>query len=365
MADAARRAPLEPSTAPARRRRRPARGAPARGAGADRPRDRGGRRGAEAGCGGGRQAGGGARRARHGWATRPICAAARGGSASGCPPRWSSTRPPRPRRRCGWHAPGCACGDRPDAGRRSRALRAGRRRSPSTRPLVRAPAGVAGALVWRTRPAVVIGRFQRADWEIDAAACAAPRRARVAPVHRRRRRATSTRARSARRWRCPGAPSATPRRRPRPVRPAARRDGAACRALGVDATRDERTVRVGGRKVTGIAAHRGRRATLVHGTLLVDADLDGLRACLAGPRGGSLDGPAAAGAQPARPRRQRRRRHRRRPRGRRRGVRGARARREEPPSPRELRAGRRPPARALRRPRVACRTMARRHLRRR
>ncbi len=28
----------------------------------------------------------------------------------------------------------------------------------------------------------------------------------------------------------------------------------------------------------------------MHGTLLVDADLDSLRACLAGPRGGELDG---------------------------------------------------------------------------
>jgi lipoate-protein ligase A len=62
----------------------------------------------------------------------------------------------------------------------------------------------------------------------------------------------------------------------------------ACGALGVDATRDERTVRVGDRKVTGIAAHRGRHVTLVHGTLLVAADLDALRACLAGSRGGDL-----------------------------------------------------------------------------
>src|SRR5919204_3167227 len=43
----------------------------------------------------------------------------------------------------------------------------------------------------------------------------------------------------------------------------------ACAAMGVLAERDERTVRVGGRKVTGIAAHRGNRASLVHGTLLV------------------------------------------------------------------------------------------------
>jgi lipoate-protein ligase A len=32
--------------------------------------------------------------------------------------------------------------------------------------------------------------------------------------------------------------------------------------------------------VTGIAAHRNRGATLVHGTLLVDADLEALTACI-------------------------------------------------------------------------------------
>jgi lipoate-protein ligase A len=73
----------------------------------------------------------------------------------------------------------------------------------------------------------------------------------------------------------------------------------ACRALGADASRDERTVRIGDRKVTGIAAHRGRNATLVHGTLLVSADLDALRDCLAGPRGGDLQGrPRPAASRP-------------------------------------------------------------------
>jgi lipoate-protein ligase A len=73
----------------------------------------------------------------------------------------------------------------------------------------------------------------------------------------------------------------------------------ACRALGADAARDERTVRIGARKVTGIAAHRGRDVTLVHGTLLVDADLDALRACLAGPRDGPLEGrPRPAPSRP-------------------------------------------------------------------
>ena len=49
-------------------------------------------------------------------------------------------------------------------------------------------------------------------------------------------------------------------------------------------------MRVGGRKVTGIAAHRGRAGSMVHGTVLVRADLDALRACVAGRRDGELEG---------------------------------------------------------------------------
>ena len=75
----------------------------------------------------------------------------------------------------------------------------------------------------------------------------------------------------------------------------------ACRAQGVDAHCDERTVRVGDCKVTGIAAHRGRAGMLVHGTLLIDADLDALRECLAGPRDGDLQGhPRPAASRPDR-----------------------------------------------------------------
>jgi hypothetical protein len=75
-------------------------------------------------------------------------------------------------------------------------------------------------------------------------------------------------------------------------------------ALGRDPNRPPtllmwRTVRLGGRKVTGIAAHRGRGGTLVHGTLLIDADLEALRACLAGPRAGDLGG--APKPAPSRP----------------------------------------------------------------
>jgi lipoate-protein ligase A len=67
----------------------------------------------------------------------------------------------------------------------------------------------------------------------------------------------------------------------------------------VEAERDERTVRVDGRKVTGIAAHRGRGGTFVHGTVLVSADLAALEACIAGPRRGELDGlPRPAPSRP-------------------------------------------------------------------
>ncbi|HYX87178.1 MAG TPA: hypothetical protein VE777_19590 [Gaiellales bacterium] len=166
--------------------------------------------------------------------------------------------------------------------------------------LVRAEVERPTLVLWQTGPAVVIGRFQRADWEVDAAACAA---------------------RGVRAWRrftgggavyldagtvCaalavpPGHPDAA---LGVPALYAPFLDGVAraCRMLGVAATADERTLRVGGRKVTGVAAHRGRLGTLVHGTLLVAADLAALRACLAGPRGGDLDGrPRPAPSRPDR-----------------------------------------------------------------
>jgi lipoate-protein ligase A len=162
--------------------------------------------------------------------------------------------------------------------------------------LVRAPVDRPALLVWRTSPAVVIGRFQRADWEVDAAVCAA----RGVRVWRRFTGGGAV-------YLDPGTvcaalalPSAHPAASASiPEMYAPLLDGMvrACRALGVDAARDERTVRIGDRKVTGIAAHRGRDVTLVHGTLLVAADLDALRACLAGPRDGPLEGrsrPAAS-----------------------------------------------------------------------
>jgi lipoate---protein ligase len=166
--------------------------------------------------------------------------------------------------------------------------------------IVRAEPPAPVLVVWQTRPAVVIGRFQRADWEVDAAACGA----RGVRVWRRFTGGGAV-------YLDPGtlcAGLAVPAGHPDaalgvPDLYAPFLDGIAdaCRALGADASRDERTVRVGGRKVTGVAAHRGRRATLVHGTLLVAADLDALGACLAGPRGGALDGrPKPAPSRPDR-----------------------------------------------------------------
>ena len=164
--------------------------------------------------------------------------------------------------------------------------------------LVRAPVDRPALLVWRTAPAVVIGRFQRADWEVDAAACAA----RGVRVWRRFTGGGAV-------YLDPGtvcAALALPAAHPAASAPipdmyAPLLDGMvrACRALGADASRDERTVRIGDRKVTGIAAHRGRDVTLVHGTLLVAADLDALRACLAGARDGPLEGrPRPAASRP-------------------------------------------------------------------
>ena len=164
--------------------------------------------------------------------------------------------------------------------------------------LARTPAQAPTLLLWRTSPAVVIGRFQRADWEVDAAVCAGG----GVLVWRRFTGGGAVKldpgtlcvalhAPPGHEWAGLGVPDMY----------APLLDGIvrACRAQGVAADRDERTVRVDGRKVTGIAAHRGRGGSLVHGTLLIDADLDSLRACLAGPRGGDLGGhPRPAPSRP-------------------------------------------------------------------
>ena len=164
--------------------------------------------------------------------------------------------------------------------------------------LARDTAAPPTVLLWRTPRAVVIGRFQRADWEVDAAACAA------AGVRVWRRFSgggavvldpgtlcIALAAPSGHPWAALGVPEMYGPLLDGIVR--------ACRTNGVDASRDVRTVRLGGHKVTGIAAHRGAGGSLVHGTLLIDADLASLRACLAGPRGGDLGG--APRPAPSRP----------------------------------------------------------------
>jgi lipoate-protein ligase A len=164
--------------------------------------------------------------------------------------------------------------------------------------MVRVQPSEPALLLWRTSPAVVIGRFQRADWEIDAAACAA----RGVRVWRRFTGGGAVYLDSGTLCIAVVAPAGHPWSAleiPALYDPLLDGMVAACGRMGVEATRDERTVRVGGRKVTGIAAHRGRYASLVHGTLLLDADLESLRACLAGPRGGDLAG--APRPSPSRP----------------------------------------------------------------
>ena len=158
--------------------------------------------------------------------------------------------------------------------------------------------GDATLLLWRTRPAVVIGRFQRADWEIDPAACAG----RGVGVWRRFTGGGAVYLDRGTLCIALAAPPGHPWSQldvPRMYAPLLDGIVRACHAQGVEAERDDRTVRVGGRKVTGIAAHHGRGGVLVHGTLLIDADLESLRACLAGPRGGDLGG--APRPAPSRP----------------------------------------------------------------
>ena len=143
--------------------------------------------------------------------------------------------------------------------------------------------GCATLILWRTRPAVVIGRFQRADWEVDPVACGE----RGVGVWRRFTGGGAVYLDQG--TLCIGL-AAPPRHPwsqldvPRMYAPLLDGIVRACHAQGVGAARDERTVRVAGRKVTGIAAHHGRGGVLVHGTLLIEADLESWRAGRAGPR---------------------------------------------------------------------------------
>jgi lipoate-protein ligase A len=164
--------------------------------------------------------------------------------------------------------------------------------------LARGGATRASLLLWRTAPAVVLGRFQRADWEVDAAACAG----RGAAVWRRFTGGGAVYLDGGVVCVALQLPAGHPHAQagiPEMYRPLLDGVVRALAAAGVEAERDERTVRVDGRKVTGIAAHRGRGGTFVHGTVLVSADLAALDACIAGPRRGELDGlPRPAPSRP-------------------------------------------------------------------
>lgn len=151
-------------------------------------------------------------------------------------------------------------------------------RSPGPHPTLR---------LWRNDPAVVVGRFQVAAAEVDLEAA---REAGV-PVLRRFTGGGAV-------YHDPGNLNlclVLPRDRPplvgRPelatlprlygllLAPLA----AAVERLGVAVEQTERELLVGGRKVSGVAAWLGRERVLVHGTLLVSADLELLERLLAGP----------------------------------------------------------------------------------
>lgn len=147
--------------------------------------------------------------------------------------------------------------------------------------------------LWRDAPAVVIGRFQLGAAEVDRAAAAAL----GAPVLRRFTGGGTV-------WHDPGNLNVSVVMRPEDALfvddPALRRLpglyrlvldplAAAATALGVAGVRaTERDLVVdrpdgSAAKLTGVAAWLGGRALLVHGTLLVDADLDALARACAGP----------------------------------------------------------------------------------
>ena len=107
--------------------------------------------------------------------------------------------------------------------------------------------GAPTLLLWRTRPAVVIGRFQRADWEVDPAACAG----RGVGVWRRFTGGGAVYLDRGTLCIALAAPAGHPWSRldvPRMYAPLLDGVVRACHAQGVDAARDERTVRVAGRK---------------------------------------------------------------------------------------------------------------------
>ncbi len=156
------------------------------------------------------------------------------------------------------------------------------------------PAAPAPVLrLWRSAPSIVIGRFQLGTAEVDLAAAARL----GAPVLRRFTGGGTV-------WHDPGNLNVSVVLRPEDALfiadPELRRLpgiyrlvleplAMAARALGVAGVRvTERDLLVDHpdgsmAKLTGVAAWLGGRALLVHGTLLVDADLDALSRACAGP----------------------------------------------------------------------------------
>jgi lipoate---protein ligase len=147
--------------------------------------------------------------------------------------------------------------------------------------------------LWRDAPAVVVGRFQLAAAEVDAAAA----RRLGAPVLRRFTGGGTV-------WHDAGNLNVSVTLRPQDALFSADPDlrrlpglyrlvlnplAAAARALGVGAARPTERDLVVDRpdgttaKLSGVAAWLGGRALLVHATLLVDADLEALALACAGP----------------------------------------------------------------------------------
>jgi lipoate-protein ligase A len=141
--------------------------------------------------------------------------------------------------------------------------------------------------LWRNDPCVVLGRFQVAAAEVDASAC----RELGVPVYRRFTGGGAV-------YHDPGNLNVTvvvrrddPRLAGRPWLgrlPGLYRlvlDPLACavRALGAPVVATERDLLAGGSKIGGVAAWIGRDTLVIHGTLLVDADLAILGRVLNGP----------------------------------------------------------------------------------
>ncbi len=141
--------------------------------------------------------------------------------------------------------------------------------------------------LWRNGPCVVLGRFQVAAAEVDARTC----RKLGVPVYRRFTGGGAV-------YHDPGNLNVTIALRRDDPRLAGRTESSGlpglyrlvleplalvARSFGSAAVAAERDLMVGRTKLGGVAAWIGRDALLVHGTLLVDADLLTLESVLAGP----------------------------------------------------------------------------------